>query len=93
MKAVSKRLSKGDTIELGDIEECHVEHSNGAITFFALHSGDEEEYVVTSTRFGDGDTIETRGKVIDVVNASGMGIVNPLAFILIPMSEYGGSDA
>ncbi|WP_440991233.1 hypothetical protein [Haloarchaeobius baliensis] len=93
MKCINKRLSKGDTVEVGEVEASHVEYVNGALTFQAVHTGEAQEYVVLESHFSDGDVLETRGEVLAVVNNdSAMGVSHPIAYMMVPLSEYGDSE-
>jgi hypothetical protein len=90
MKCLNKRLSAGDTVEVGEIEASNVEYSNGALTFQAVHTGETDEYVVLESHFDDGDVIETQGTVLAVVNNdNAMGVSHPIAYMMVPLSEYG----
>lgn len=93
MRTTDRTLSKGDTLELGDVVESTVEQTRGGgLRFTAVHEGEPTEYVILTARFTDGEEIAVPddGQVLAVTDGTGMS--NPTAWLLVPRDAYGGSD-
>lgn len=91
MNGIDRLLSSGDRIELGDVVESTAEPTRNGVKLIGLHRGEPTEYVVLSTRFSDGEEVSIpEGEVLTV--SDGNGRAKPLAWLLVPASEYGGSE-
>lgn|GEM_PF-5294067 len=91
---IDKRLSKGDTLEVPDSEAVaeNTAIQNGGVRYLAVYAdAPSTEQVVLTARFRHGDTIEVPdgGRILAVSEGSGMA--NPVAYLLVPRTAYGGS--
>lgn len=89
METVNQILSQGDTIELGDVQASRIERSpTGSTRLVAVYDEPTQEYVILSTRFGDGDEIDIPENAQVLAVEGGIGRSNPQCWLIIPVEAY-----
>lgn len=94
VRTTVRTLSKGDTVTLGSVIDSQVQQQRGgSLRFIAVHDGEEREYVVLTARFEDSESIQIPddGQVLAVTD--GNQRANPVCWMLVPKSAYGGGSA
>lgn len=89
MKVIDRTLSKGDVVEIGTVEDSHVETARGGgVRFIAAHSGETEPYVVLKSHAEDGTEIDMPSEAEVLAVSEGSGMAAPSVWLIVPREAY-----